>query len=90
MKSSTFHCEICSRQRGAVNHWFVFFPVKSGRVMFQSFDGKAEHRKDVDHICGQGCLLKRIDRALTEISATTTVVVTADVVSMQLVEVKEA
>ncbi len=70
MKSETYACDICGKQKGDVNHWwvgtateigshrsFVVYPWPCGR-------GEVAVGKRVNHLCGQQCAIQAVSEWL--------------------------
>ncbi len=77
--TETFNCDICGKQRGTVDHWWLAWiePYKPHedapeRHLFKIYpwENMAAHDATTKHLCGQACLQKLVDRWLnTEMAA---------------------
>lgn len=64
MKVETWKCDQCEKSRDKdSNHWFeLVHAANRGQLYIRKFQG--EQAADIEHICGQECLQKAIDRHL--------------------------
>lgn len=68
-------CDICTKQKGQTNSWFVVFrgvAMKGlGRSKFTVFEWtvRVAAKKKAIHICGEGCLSTFISRELNNRTA---------------------
>ncbi|MBV9075618.1 MAG: hypothetical protein JOZ10_18500 [Acidobacteria bacterium] len=70
--TETFHCEICGKQKGSVDHWWLAwmeryrppFPEAEERPLLKIYpwDNMSAHDADVKHLCGQACLQTLVAR----------------------------
>jgi hypothetical protein len=70
--TETFHCEICGKQKGSVDHWWLVWADKY-RPPYQDatehpilkiypWETMSAHDADVKHLCGQACLQTLVAR----------------------------
>jgi hypothetical protein len=67
MKVETFKCDECGKSRDKdSNHWYMIFADQrdAKNIEIRRFDVRQEASRVWDHICGQECLHKAIDRLL--------------------------
>ena len=71
--TETFNCDICGKQKGSVDHWWLawtepFSPHAQApeRQMFKIYpwENMLAHDATAKHLCGQACLQKLVDRWL--------------------------
>ena len=71
--TETFNCDICGKQKGAVDHWWLawnepFSPHAQApeRQMLKIYpwENLLAHDSTAKHLCGQACLQKLVDRWL--------------------------
>lgn len=70
--TETFHCEICGKQKGSVDHWWLAWtdrykaPYEGSpeRPMLKIYpwENMCAHDADVKHLCGQACLQTLVAR----------------------------
>jgi hypothetical protein len=63
-----YECYVCGTERKDANHWFVVEPSRVGFHLWQWDWAIREGRLDddgVEHVCGQACAHKLLDRFLT-------------------------
>lgn len=67
-------CDICGKEKGESNHWYVAItgaPAQPG-IAFGPIDSIiSDPTVKREHICGQGCLHKRLDRWIANLHAAT-------------------
>jgi len=68
-----YWCAQCGAHKREANHWLVF-TAKGGKIVSRMFDGWAENKAGVEHLCGRGCHSKRIEQALDIMTAQTATV----------------
>ena len=61
---SVISCDVCKRDQGAVNHWFVAW-VEKGEYHACSIKKKRESTKNDKHACGTDCEVVLHNRWLT-------------------------
>lgn len=71
--TETFNCDICGKQKGSVDHWWLawnepFSPHAQApeRQMLKIYpwENMLAHDATAKHLCGQACLQKLVDRWL--------------------------
>jgi len=71
--TETFNCDICGKQKGSVDHWWLAWTEPysphaeaTERQMFKIYpwENMMAHDATVKHLCGQACLQKLVDRWL--------------------------
>jgi hypothetical protein len=71
--TETFNCDICGKQKGTVDHWWLAWTEPhrphaeaAERQMFKIYpwENMMAHDATVKHLCGQACLQKLVDRWL--------------------------
>lgn len=71
--TETFNCDICGKQKGSVDHWWLawtepYSPHAEAqeRQMFKIYpwENMMAHDATAKHLCGQACLQKLVDRWL--------------------------
>jgi glutathionylspermidine synthase len=71
--TETFNCDICGKQKGNTDHWWLAWTEKysphtdaPAREMFKVYpwENMMAHDADAKHLCGQACLQKLLDRWL--------------------------
>lgn len=64
MKVETWKCDQCNKHRDKdSNHWFeLVHAAGSGSLLVRKFS--SDEAEYIEHICGQECLQKAIDRHL--------------------------
>jgi hypothetical protein len=70
--TETFHCEICGKQKGSVDHWWLVWTDKyrppyedaNERPILKIYpwETMSAHDADVKHLCGQACLQTLVAR----------------------------
>jgi hypothetical protein len=70
--TETFHCEICGKQKGNVDHWWLAWtenyrppydgaPIKPILKIYP-WENMSAHDAEVKHLCGQSCLQTLVAR----------------------------
>jgi hypothetical protein len=69
--TETFHCEICGKQKGSVDHWWLAW-TESYRphedsperplLKIYPWENMTAHDADVKHLCGQACVQTLVAR----------------------------
>lgn len=68
-----FECDICGKQKGSVDHWWLAWTElhrphaeAAERQLFKIYpwENMMAHDASVKHLCGQACLQKLVDRWL--------------------------
>ncbi len=58
-REEIYRCDVCKKQRGETNHWFLGrFETEAG-MYITSWDAGAPDDDDVFHLCGEGCVLRK-------------------------------
>lgn len=70
--TETFHCEICGKQKGSVDHWWLAWnesyrppypdAVELPILKVYPWENMSAHDADVKHLCGQACLQTLVAR----------------------------
>ncbi|HEY2393602.1 MAG TPA: hypothetical protein VGK22_20680 [Candidatus Angelobacter sp.] len=78
--TETFNCDICGKQKGSTDHWWLAWsepfsphPDAPERHLFKIYpwENMLAHDASAKHLCGQACLQKLVDRWLNaEMGAT--------------------
>ena len=78
--TETFNCDICGKQKGMTDHWWLAWsepfsphPDAPERHMFKIYpwENMLAHDASAKHLCGQACLQKLVDRWLNVEMGTT-------------------
>jgi len=59
--AQTITCDVCGKQKGQVNHWWMYL----GGEMFSVWAWN-DDAGEVSHACGQECLHKALDKWIQE------------------------
>lgn len=62
MRREVYLCDICGRERGPENHWFVARLDSDGQILFQRWGYVSE---SVSHLCSEDCCHKLLSRFLS-------------------------
>ena len=55
------NCDICGKEKGSVNHWWIFDPPRTeGQELFLMAKWSDERAVRYKHACGQECLIKAV------------------------------
>jgi hypothetical protein len=69
--TETFNCEICGKQKGTVDHWWLAWnegyrphemAAEKQMMKIYPWENMLAHDATVKHLCGQACLQKLVDR----------------------------
>jgi hypothetical protein len=66
MKKLAYTCDECGAERAGTNHWFCLIDLRkdvSGGFAIRTF-ANAKDLPEVEHLCGQACVQKRVDSYL--------------------------
>jgi hypothetical protein len=68
MIGESYRCDVCERSKGATNHWFLSVARRHPALLFvlAAWDELAAKEPGVGHLCGEGCALRALSRALAE------------------------
>ena len=61
MKSETYACDICGKQKGDVNHWWMYDPPKGPQQCFGIWEWDNDCAAGLKHACGQECVIKAVN-----------------------------
>ncbi len=64
-REEIYRCEVCKKQRGETNHWFLIeFQGESGghkgSIRIFAWDDRSAAEDDVFHLCGEGCVQRKV------------------------------
>lgn len=72
--TETFECDICGKQKGSVNHWWLAWTeayrpnaeaAERQMLKIYAWENMSAHDARAKHLCGQACLQKLVDRWMT-------------------------
>ena len=63
MRREVFTCDICGKERGQVNHWFLAYG-SGGYQVFYRWDEVPPKTTGVKHLCGAECAHSLLSRFL--------------------------
>lgn len=61
-KTEIFTCDVCGRQKGEVNHWYML-SIMGGEFILSAWDADKKHAHK--HLCGQECVIKAVNEYLS-------------------------
>lgn len=64
MRSEVYLCDICGRERGEANHWFMADMATSGITLMCWKSGNLSHVDDISHLCSEECCHTLLSRFL--------------------------
>jgi hypothetical protein len=70
MQAQSFRCDICGKEKGQVNHWWMMWLLPKllpygAAVHIQGWEDRDAPIEGRKHLCGQECTHKMLDRFLT-------------------------
>ena len=85
--TETFNCDICGKQKGSVDHWWLAWTEPQSphdnaprREMLKIYpwENMLAHDATAKHLCGQACLQKLVDRWMNAEMASNSAVISLE------------
>lgn len=61
--TETVTCDVCGKQKGSVNHWWMFTVCRTNPDLpeLDIAPWNEDYSEQFDHACGQECLIKAVN-----------------------------
>jgi len=55
-----FTCDVCGKQKGSVNHWWIGYASNGCGYMVSQWQESLASNEEVASLCGQECAVKKL------------------------------
>jgi len=66
MLNQIFTCDVCGKQKGTVNHWWMYDDSDSGCTSIEIMPWISAEADRFKHACGQDCITQAVNKWMQE------------------------